>query len=91
MEPTPFDQKPEVMAERLQSLREDVRDLKKARSAADALLIRQGGKIEDLEKAVGTITTGLDRVNTTMTRFALTIAASAVIWGLGVLAATGKI
>lgn len=91
MEAGTWDQRPEVMAERLAAAREDLRDLKSFRRIAEQAQVRTEGEIESLEEAVKTIAKGLEGVRTTLTRFAFTVAGSAIVFSFSVLVATGKI
>lgn len=91
MEAGTFDQRPDVMAERLGVARTEIRDLKDWRSRSERKQDRQEDQITDLVKAVETLVTGFEGVRTMLVRFALSVALSAIVSLFTVLIATGKI
>lgn len=86
-----YGEQPEVLAYRVKKAQEAVAKLEEWRREVDQARAKEEAEALSLAKEVQQLSVAVDAMRSTLTKFALTIAGSAIVFSLSVLVATGKL
>jgi uncharacterized coiled-coil DUF342 family protein len=86
-----YAERPDVLAYRVKQAGDEIKSLNVWRREVEAELVRNREQVGAMRADIQDLTDGFNSLRRTLLAFAFTIAGSAVVFALAILAATGKV